>query len=1125
MNFYQVMRVMKISMLLICCCLIHVSASTYGQLVNINKKNSTINEVLLETRRQAGYDFFYDSQLFNGFEKRHINLKNATVEEVLKACFSGLPITYTIQNKIVTIRLLPGYDADEVEKQQNGKLVGKIVDNQGRPLSKATIRIIGAGHTTQTGIDGSFTLDLAAGTYTMQVSYLSYQTQQITGVKIEAGEITRMNIAMKELSSNIKEVLVTSTFKKATVSGLLAARKNAGTVTDGISAEEIARTPDNDIGQVLKRVTGVTTINNRSVMVRGMSERYNQAQLDGVGLPATSLNRRDFSFDIIPTEIVSSVVVNKTASPDMSAEFSGGLVSVNTLDIPDANFLVLTLGTGGNNRVVGKDFYRLGERSSSEYFGFYDKKSEMPDGIKPWYWHQEAIQHQLIPMGENTDPLVADMFLSFEEKDLKFKDYDAIAASNKFNSEGLAKYKFKGTPNQNVRLSVGRVYELGDNLKLGFVATGNFRNEQNAIQFNNVRGSDFSPPQWIDSVGQGQNGAGMSYRFNSSNGLVGNIGLQGSNFKIALKNIYARTYSDNFNEAVRLTYQDLSISPFKEQYQIPEALSLQQHQITGEYQFPWKLKAEGMFAVSKTVQHILDERKLKYRRTMVHEGEWLFQSPFILTTAENGARGGGLFDRRVWSKSHGTNYNWTFSLAKDFQVGDFMRNTVKAGYQAWLKKKDLDVNLIIPMMSPWDRETMSQLVPNPILRYSELFTAENIGNGYGQVFYYPDILNGSAYEGKMNINATYLMMDQNLWDKVRLIYGVRREDYNLSNRADARFYRGSDGTQIDNPLYEHMKGVNDQDVRWLPSFNAIWKINNAINMRFSYSKTALRPDFRETGDYRAYDYDLDAYVGGEHVFTTIVDNTDLRFEWYPSANELISVTGYYKYLDAPIELVLNSGSTRYYLFNNMKSARNLGLELEWRKNLSFIATKDWLSDFYVYGNATFLKSEVDVLSSYETILQDDGSVIRSKKHMKGQERPLIGQSPWLLNAGLAYWGEGFGITASYSHRGYRTAYTSTHSWDVEFEIPLRQVDVQLYAKFLKKKMEVKLNLANLLDDWAVYYRNENYKTPYEIELEQQFATKEVKSVGDLKYKKEDGDRILYRQKEGRRYGLSVTYNF
>ncbi len=103
MNFHQVMRVMKISMLLLCCCLMQVSAKSFGQKLNIHKIGSTVPEVLQEVRRQAGIDFFYDANIFQGTSKINVNIQNASLEQTLAACFNNLPFTFLIHNNIVVI--------------------------------------------------------------------------------------------------------------------------------------------------------------------------------------------------------------------------------------------------------------------------------------------------------------------------------------------------------------------------------------------------------------------------------------------------------------------------------------------------------------------------------------------------------------------------------------------------------------------------------------------------------------------------------------------------------------------------------------------------------------------------------------------------------------------------------------------------------------------------------------------------------------------------------------------------------------------------------------------------------------------------------------------------------------
>lgn len=1106
MNFYQVMRVMRITMVLVTCAFMQLSAATYGQLLTIKRQNSSIPDILQEIRKQVGYDFFYDAGLFREAPKMDINIKDASLERVLSHCFSNLPYEYTVKNKIVIIKALhpPAF-------QQSGRISGKVIDERGQPLPGASIRVKETGQSVQSNVDGSYTFTLKPGTYTVEVSYISYQKQRITGVTITDGITTALNIAMKLDTKGLSEVVVTSGYKKASVAGLYAQQKNAAAVTDGISAEQIARTPDNDMGQVLKRISGLTTVDNKNVIVRGMSDRYNQAMLDGVVIPSTSMNKRNFSFDIIPTEMVSNVVVNKTATPDMSSEFSGGQVSINTLDIPLERFTVISIGTGGNSQTTGKDFYRLGERHNSEYFGFFDKSARLPEGMLSWQWSNDASRLDA-PPGVSDDPVLDDKYLSSERQDLKYNDLDAIAQSRRLGNESLMLHRYKAKPNQNYRLALGRVYDLKNNLRFGFSAGANLRNEQNIVHFNNVRGADFGV-DYIDSTQYGHNGAGTSYRFNSSSGLVANLGLQGKGFKVALKNMYARTYSDNYNEAVRLDYRDVTHGIRKELYQLPEAMSLQQHQLTFEYLLPWAVKLEGMVAYNKINQQILDERKLQYRLTAQLGDKYYFQSPNLLQHS-SWSNNTVALDSRMWTQINEEDYNWAANFSKS--LGNTL---VKLGYQAWTKKRALDVFRMLPMTRSAKGGEILENIEQP---YEVLLRPENMGAGTGQAYYYAEEISGRAFSGDMNSHAIYLMADQKLWNRLRLVYGARLEYYDLSNRQ-AELLRRRFGDNIPDYL-KFQSEAGEQDWQLLPSINATYSFTNTFNIRASYSKTAIRPDFRETSFFGFYDYELDANISGQDVVSTMVDNVDIRLEWYPSPGEIISLTGYYKYLDQPIELVNNPSfqDGSYYTFSNMESARNFGLEMELRKNFSFIGDKPWLSDLFVYANGTLLKSKVNYMGPWEFRTTPEGVIERFKDRVPAMNRPLIGQSPWLLNLGLGYWGKSYGATASYNHRGYRSHLIRKDPRAVEFELAPRQLDFQVYGRFLKKKAEIKINLANLLNEWTRYYVNAQ---AYEDVIENNTWAGYKLVKGNNGYKKEDGDIITYRRQEGRRLSVSLSYNF
>ncbi|SEG27397.1 Outer membrane receptor proteins, mostly Fe transport [Sphingobacterium lactis] len=1087
--------------------------------VRLSSQQRTVNQVLHSVEEQTNYAFAFTKEIGSmnlGFTPKG----DYSLESLFKNLGKRNSLKFIPKGNLIAVQR----EANRPVVQQPGRLSGRIIDDRGNPLPKATIRVLGANVSVQSAIDGTYSIPLAVGTYSIQVSYVSYQTQQISDIRISAGETQRLNITMKESNASIETITVRSTFKKASVAGLYAAQKNAATVTDGISAEQIARTPDNDMGQVLKRITGLTTIDNRSVVVRGMSDRYNQAQLDGVTLPSTSQSKRDFAFDIIPTEMVSAVVVNKTATPDVSSEFSGGQVSINTMDIPDKNFTSIQIGSGGNSQTTGKNFYRLGERSNLEYFGFFDKSAKLPEGILSWYMHQDALRSDLMPLGDKTDPRVKDLPLSFDRKDLTYGSLDAVEQTKRFNSEPLKKYSYKGMPNQNIRLSMGRLYDLKNDMKFGFSASANFRNEQNIIDFNNVRNSapnsESKPLTWIDSTGIGQAGGGKSYRFNSSSGALANLGLQGKNFKVALKNMYARTYADNYNESIRLTYNDLSNNGgiHLENYQLPEALSLQQHQLTGDYLLPWNIKADAMFTINKIKQQILDERKFKYWLTTILDGEYLFQRPNIMQANSIGNNLVSL-DSRMWTSINQTDYNWALGFSRSIDFSTHFSSLFKVGYQGWSKNRNLWVQRVFPYTRSWIENT-NNVVPSANMKYDQLYREPNIGFGPIQAIYMPEVSGGKVYDGAMKSHAAYVMADQKIYDFIRLVYGVRLEYFDLSNRQDMVSKR--DDSPIPSTLEEgnsvYAKDlVKDKDVRWLPSINATFSLTDKINLRASYSKTAIRPDFRETSFFGFYDFEYDATISGEHVVSTLIDNTDLRFEWYPSPGEIISVTGYYKYLDKPIELISDNTAYPAYIFANMESATNLGLEFEARKNMTFLGDKDWLADFFVYANGTLLKSTVQVLSPYDTKLQPNKEAVRYQEKMPDQNRPLLGQSPWLINLGIGYWGQSFGATASYNHRGYRTFLTARDISQVQFENAPRQVDFQIYGRFLKGKMEAKLNMANLLNEWTSYYLNPIHDSR---------DVEKVNSIkGDLKFNKDDYDYIVYRKRNGRRFSLSVTYNF
>src|SRR4030095_1185409 len=157
-------------------------------------------------------------------------------------------------------------------------------------------------------------------------------------------------------------------------------QKNNTSVSSGLAADFIKRTPDKNTGEVLKRVSGASIQENKFVVVRGLGDRYNTAFLNGAQLPSSEPDKKAFSFDVIPAHIVDNIVINKTATPDLTGEFAGGLVQVTTKDVPTKNFLNIGIQLGFNTVSTFKDFF-ANERSKTDWIGFDDDRRSLPAGF------------------------------------------------------------------------------------------------------------------------------------------------------------------------------------------------------------------------------------------------------------------------------------------------------------------------------------------------------------------------------------------------------------------------------------------------------------------------------------------------------------------------------------------------------------------------------------------------------------------------------------------------------------------------------------------------------------------------------------------------------------------------
>jgi len=266
--------------------------------------------------------------------------------------------------------------------QAKGTISGKVTDKStNEDLIGASVLIVGTTTGASTDLDGTFALkSLVTGKYQLRVSYISYQTLVVSNVVVTAGQNTVVNIQLEPATTELNEVVVSAEALKATEASVLNIQRNSLNIVDGQSAELISKNNSSDGADVLKRMTGVTISEGKYAYIRGVGDRYNNTMLNGSNLPSTDPEKRTFAYDIFPASLMENVLTSKTFIPDKPADFTGGLVEINTIEFPSKFIFDLSVSSSVNTNTTFKSFnsYNGGTR---DYLGVDDGTRDLPSLI------------------------------------------------------------------------------------------------------------------------------------------------------------------------------------------------------------------------------------------------------------------------------------------------------------------------------------------------------------------------------------------------------------------------------------------------------------------------------------------------------------------------------------------------------------------------------------------------------------------------------------------------------------------------------------------------------------------------------------------------------------------------
>ena len=730
--------------------------------------------------------------------------------------------------------------------------------------------------------------------------------------------------------------------------------------------------------------------------------------------------------------MIDNIIVNKAFIPELPGEWAGGLIQVNTKDVPARNFFNVQIGTGFNTNTIGKDFYSY-QGSSTDWLGYDNGTRGLPAGFPT----KSTFQSEDLTTNEQRAAYGA-----------SFKN---IWTADKKSSNAL------NSLNQSFMANGGFNVKLGSKNKLAAILAVTYNRSNKRTEFVNriIRFQNNIPDLYFDY-------SNNKYSKDILAGALANITLQlGSNSKISFKNILNVNTANYTTQRIGLDYEGPSISTVG----IPDKVRATElafkantffnTQLSGEHnikKYAAKLNWYGSFNILD--QYIPDQRRVLYMQEdpTVANSPYIIQIPVSKSSQKNGSRYYGFLNDYLYTVGG--------DLGKTFHIKD-LSQTIKAGYFFQVKDRLFD-SRPFTIYNPTG-SSQFQYLPQ-----DKVFAPENFGTGKLAF----NELSGDSYRYIANsiLNAGFIQFDNQVTDKFRAVWGVRVEDFDQVIGS----MRKTDRRHVHNKVTDYLPGIN-----------LTYKLNNKTNVRVSASQTVVRPEFRELSTFQFYDFDLSATVAGNTgLIRTKVSNFDIRYEVYPRGGELFTFGVFYKYFKNPLEAYLNpaSGDGSTYNLLNADEANSFGAELEFRKKLDFNTS---LKNFTVQGNVSYIYNRV-----------------------KSLDRPMQGQSPYLLNAGIQYDLEKYGLSTTllFNQIGRRIALVGGSDVNKDqppiWENPRPVLDLQIAKKVLKSRGEVKLNISDILNKKAVFYNDNNDNKKFD-----------------------NADSYAIKRKYGTNVSISFGYNF
>lgn len=893
---------------------------------------------------------------------------------------------------------------------------GRVTDeSNNQPLVGARVYIQGRSDSVVTDRNGFFVLDVPSGPQTLSVIYQGY-TLRVVPVDVVTDQQNTTEILMSPAGLKMEEYVVLAPSVKGSVSSLLELRKASSSVADVIGAEEIAKSGDSDAASSLKRVTGLSLVDGKYVYVRGLGERYSNTLFNGIALPSPDLSRRVVPLDMFPTKILESMVIQKSYSPDMPAEFGGGVIQINSKSLPEKFFMKIatSLGTEESygeeySQPMGSIALRQGEGlipeskvkrltpktyrgGSLDWLGKDDGTRKLPDSVR-----------KVIRSGRNFSDQSA-----FNPKGLTQEEKQKLARD--FNQEYTPK-EDPSDPMPSLTVATGDRYGKRA-VKVGWMTSFLYDSDweqkekfKQALEDN--QGLKGKEPQNIYLLENEINLSGtidLGLRFNKNHQLsAGGVILRKTSKRVEQRD---RIVEENATRDSALSWVERQLVT---------------RQLRGEHGFDFGLGSKGVrlnmdwYLSDATATRDEPNRVEYYYQDVDKDGIYSFA-----IDRDNGLT-------RTFSEldDHVDNIGADFSVF--FNFFNRRQTQVKLGTSRLWRQRSSDTLLFGIRDRRSDEQKSQQNFAGDEL--------EEIAREDG-IILHNRTTSTDKYHAGQQLQASYIKSEVPVFHSWKLMAGVRHE-HSLQSVGT---YDPARPEQAVNSRLE------TSDV--LPVYALTYEFNKDLQIRTAYSETLSRPDFRELSPAPYTDpLTGDIFEGNENLVHTTIQNLDWRIEWYPTAKESLSLALFRKTFKNPIEVAVQPGGDEKRRYENANAAQNNGVEIELRKNLAF-AGYFWRHWTFV-ANYAWIQSEV-TLDEFRS------------GDLTSENRPLQGQSPYVANFQLQFDNDKVNFGVLYNMVGERVVGLGRNSLPDVIEDPVHQLDFVFGAK-VAKNYRVGLKLKNLLD--------------------------------------------------------------